>query len=44
MAYGAEPTPFVRWGREAGAGSSVDGLGDAIANFFGGSARTGAES
>ena len=27
MAYGAEPTPFVRWAREAGAGLASDGLG-----------------
>jgi len=27
MMYGAEPTPFVRWGLEHGAGVSLDGLG-----------------
>lgn len=27
LAYGAEPTPFVRWGRETGAAISVDGIG-----------------
>ncbi len=27
MMYGAEPTPFVRWGLEHGAGLSLDGLG-----------------
>jgi len=27
LAYGSEPTPFVRWGREHGARLSVDGLG-----------------
>ncbi|HYE36613.1 shikimate dehydrogenase [Methylocaldum sp.] len=27
LAYGMEPTPFVRWGEEAGADISVDGIG-----------------
>lgn len=27
LAYGAEPTPFVRWGIEAGASLCVDGIG-----------------
>jgi len=27
LAYGMEPTPFVRWGRETGASLSVDGIG-----------------
>jgi len=27
MMYGSAPTPFVRWGREHGAGVSLDGLG-----------------
>ncbi|HWP00583.1 MAG TPA: shikimate dehydrogenase [Methylococcus sp.] len=27
LAYGTSPTPFVRWGKEHGAGLSVDGLG-----------------
>jgi shikimate dehydrogenase len=27
LAYGLEPTPFVRWGERAGAALSVDGLG-----------------
>lgn len=27
LAYGAEPTPFVRWGRRAGAAIAADGLG-----------------
>jgi len=27
LAYGKEPTPFVRWGRAAGARLSVDGIG-----------------
>ena len=27
LAYGKEPTPFVRWGKQAGASASVDGIG-----------------
>lgn len=27
LAYGKQPTPFVRWGRQAGAALSVDGIG-----------------
>lgn len=31
MMYGTEPTPFVRWGRAAGAARAVDGLGMLVA-------------
>ena len=27
MLYGSEPTPFVRWGQDAGASKALDGLG-----------------
>jgi shikimate dehydrogenase len=27
LAYGSRPTAFVRWGQDAGAGISVDGVG-----------------
>ncbi len=27
LAYGSQPTPFVRWGQDAGAGLSADGIG-----------------